>query len=202
MNAPEDRSKALNEHMSSGFAPRADIVAACWHVRFVPIVLQKSPSGLYEVEICNYRIGAPVLLNRCCAFQPDLESIFLAEMLKILLQHNRYSEGIVSTVANAPSPVTLPTRGVDRIRGGQIMWGGREPGASLPVPISAWPFRQMPMPNLLRLSRPKRAGNAQAPWAIASEILVTPPFSPPKFSPETIRLTPSHCPRRRSAICE
>src|ERR1700758_4376992 len=43
MNAPEDRSKALNEHMSSGFAPRADIVAACRHVRFVPISLQKSP---------------------------------------------------------------------------------------------------------------------------------------------------------------
>src|SRR5262249_48004519 len=57
-------------------------------VRLVPIVLQKSPSGLCEIEICNYRIGAPVLLNRCCAFQPDLESIFLAEMLKILLQHN------------------------------------------------------------------------------------------------------------------
>jgi hypothetical protein len=54
----------------------------------VPIVLQKSPSGLCEIENCNYRIGAPVLLNRCCAFQPDLESIFLAEMLKILLQHN------------------------------------------------------------------------------------------------------------------
>jgi len=36
MDAPEDRSKALNEHMSSGFAPRADIVAACRHVRFVP----------------------------------------------------------------------------------------------------------------------------------------------------------------------
>src|SRR5262245_62049154 len=51
-------------------------------------MLQKSPSGLCEIEICNYRIGAPVLLNRCCAFQPDLESIFLAEMLKILLQHN------------------------------------------------------------------------------------------------------------------
>jgi hypothetical protein len=34
MDAPEDRSKALNEHMSSGFAPRADIVAACRHVRF------------------------------------------------------------------------------------------------------------------------------------------------------------------------
>src|SRR5262249_1581520 len=53
----------------------------------VPIVLQKSPSGLCEIEICNNRIGAPVLLDRCCAFQPDLESIFLAEMLKILLQH-------------------------------------------------------------------------------------------------------------------
>jgi hypothetical protein len=38
MDAPEDRSKALNEHMSSGFAPRADIVAACRHVRFVPEV--------------------------------------------------------------------------------------------------------------------------------------------------------------------
>jgi hypothetical protein len=118
MNAPEDRSKALNEHMSSGFAPRADIVAACWHVRFVPIVLQKSPSGLYEVEICNYRIGAPVLLNRCCAFQPDLESIFLAEMLKILLQHNlpipdlriagRLSVGSLGWIASSrPLPVGL-----------------------------------------------------------------------------------------------
>ena len=36
MDAPEDRSKALNEHMSSGFAPRADIVTACRHVRLVP----------------------------------------------------------------------------------------------------------------------------------------------------------------------
>src|SRR5215471_8169531 len=36
MDAPEDRSKALNEHVSFGFAPRADIVAACRHVRFVP----------------------------------------------------------------------------------------------------------------------------------------------------------------------
>jgi hypothetical protein len=44
-------------------------------------------------ENCNYRIGAPVLLNRCCAFQPELESIFLAEMLKILLQHNRGQTG-------------------------------------------------------------------------------------------------------------
>src|SRR5262245_24482154 len=59
-------------------------------VSFWQIVLQKSPGGLCEIEICNYRIGASVLLNRCCAFQPDLESIFLAEMLKILLQHNRH----------------------------------------------------------------------------------------------------------------
>src|SRR6476660_6046791 len=36
MGAPEDRLKALNEHVSSDFAPRADIVAACRHVRFVP----------------------------------------------------------------------------------------------------------------------------------------------------------------------
>jgi hypothetical protein len=57
-------------------------------------VLQKSPSGLCEIEICNNRIGAPILLNRCCAFQPDLESIFLAEMLKILLQHNLDQSGL------------------------------------------------------------------------------------------------------------
>src|SRR5262249_1769029 len=50
-------------------------------------MVQKSPSGLCEIEICHNRIGAPVLLDRCCAFQPDLESIFLAKMLKILLQH-------------------------------------------------------------------------------------------------------------------
>jgi putative tryptophan/tyrosine transport system substrate-binding protein len=60
------------------------------------IVLQRSPSGLCEIEICNYRIGATVLLNRCCAFQPDLESIFLAEMLKILLQHNRGAKRTLS----------------------------------------------------------------------------------------------------------
>jgi hypothetical protein len=37
MDAPEGRSKALNEHMSSGFAPRPDIVPACRHVRFVQL---------------------------------------------------------------------------------------------------------------------------------------------------------------------
>src|SRR3979409_1508723 len=52
------------------------------------IVLQKSPSSLCEIEICNDRIGARGPLNRCCAFAPDLESMLRDTMLKILLQHN------------------------------------------------------------------------------------------------------------------
>jgi hypothetical protein len=76
----------------------------------VPIVLQKSPSGLHEVEICNYRIGAPVLLNRCCAFQPDLESIFLAEMLKILLQHNLPQADLSNRSKAAPYSITSSAR--------------------------------------------------------------------------------------------
>ena len=61
--------------------------AFVWHdLRNYPM-LQKSPSELSEIEICNYRIGASVLLNRCCVFRPDLESIFLAKLLKIVLQH-------------------------------------------------------------------------------------------------------------------
>src|SRR5262249_47999401 len=59
-------------------------------VRFWQIVLQKSPSRLCEIEICNNRIGASVLLNRCCSFVPDLESMFRDQMQKILLQHNRH----------------------------------------------------------------------------------------------------------------
>ena|SRR5262249_46704847 len=38
------------------------------------IVLQKSPSGLCEIEICNNRIGVRASLNRCCVFAPDFES--------------------------------------------------------------------------------------------------------------------------------
>jgi hypothetical protein len=45
MDAPQDRSKALNEHMLSGFAPRADIVAACRHVRFVPLATECSAAN-------------------------------------------------------------------------------------------------------------------------------------------------------------
>jgi len=49
-----------------------------------PIVLQKPPSRLCEIEICNNRIGASVLLNRYCSFVPDLESMFRDQMSKIL----------------------------------------------------------------------------------------------------------------------
>ena len=55
MNAPEDRSKALNEHMSSGFAPRADIVAACRHVRFVPIA---DISSAANCTLLDHLVGA------------------------------------------------------------------------------------------------------------------------------------------------
>src|SRR5262245_42617523 len=59
-----------------------------WPSAFRGIVLQKSPSTLCEIEICNNRIGASVLLNRCCLFVSDLESFFRDHMPKILLQHN------------------------------------------------------------------------------------------------------------------
>src|SRR5262245_35948006 len=92
----------------SALAHYADSSRTSREVREVPIVLQKSPSGLCEIEICNYRIGAPVLLNRCCAFQPDLESIFLTEMLKILLQHNlpqpAVSKCSKATLIRSPRP--------------------------------------------------------------------------------------------------
>src|SRR5438094_6634195 len=60
------------------------------------IVLQKSPSGRCEIEICNNRIGTPALLNRCCALTPDLESMFRAEMIKIALQHNPFDSGHIA----------------------------------------------------------------------------------------------------------
>src|SRR5262249_5760317 len=72
----------------SALPPKADMDRRDGNVRFVPIVLQKSPSRLCEIEICNNRIGASVLLNRCCSFVSDLESMFRDQMPKILLQHN------------------------------------------------------------------------------------------------------------------
>src|SRR5262245_54490229 len=89
----------------SAVAHYADSSRTFPEVREVPIVLQKSPSGLCEIEICNYRIGAPVLLNRCCAFQPDLESIFLAEMLKILFATQSAICGHIAALA--PGPMCL-----------------------------------------------------------------------------------------------
>jgi hypothetical protein len=53
MDAPEDRSKALNEHMSSGFAPRAEIVAACRHVRFVPTAAVSNRSKAVPYSITS-----------------------------------------------------------------------------------------------------------------------------------------------------
>src|SRR5262249_25591709 len=87
--------------MFSGLPPKADIKRRDWHVRLVPIVLQKSPSRLCEIEICNNRIGASVLLNRCCSFVPDLESMFRDQMQKILLQHN-LPQANSCTAANSP----------------------------------------------------------------------------------------------------
>jgi hypothetical protein len=58
-------------------------VAVAVHVWFWQIVLQKSPSRLCEIEICNDRIGARAFLNHCCAFAPDLESMLRDKMLKI-----------------------------------------------------------------------------------------------------------------------
>jgi len=52
----------------------------------VPILLQKSPSGLCEMELYNNRIQSAALLNRFCVFVRGLESMFRDEMLKILLQ--------------------------------------------------------------------------------------------------------------------
>src|SRR4030081_2055842 len=66
------------------------------------IVLQKSPSSLCEIEICNDRIGARAPLNRCCAFAPDLESMLRDKMLKILLQHNPPDCGLKSDITQGP----------------------------------------------------------------------------------------------------
>src|SRR5262249_8187800 len=96
------------------------------HDRWWQIVLQKSPSRLCEIEICNNRIGASVLLNRCCSFVSDLESMFRDQMPKILLQHNRHkADMLVASLfvrfSNRPSgsstfrltttPVSMSLRG-------------------------------------------------------------------------------------------
>src|SRR3981189_1542994 len=98
MNGPKAMSAAESVRL-----PTADIRQSSWHVGSVPILLQKSPSRLCEIEICNDRIGARASLNRCCAFAPDLESMLRDKMLKILLQHNRLQSGLWQTTDGVSS---------------------------------------------------------------------------------------------------
>src|SRR2546427_6583230 len=58
------------------------------YVRFVPILLQKSPRRSCRIKIRNNRIGANGFLNQRCALTPDLESILRTQTGKILLQQN------------------------------------------------------------------------------------------------------------------
>jgi hypothetical protein len=80
--------------------PEADVGADIVLRRLVPIVLQKSPNRLCEIEICNDRIGARAFLNRCCAFAPDLESMLRDKMLKILLQQYLHERDLPATPMN------------------------------------------------------------------------------------------------------
>src|SRR5262245_17110384 len=89
---------------TSALPPIADIRQRVRHVADVPIVLQKSPSGLCEIEICNYRIGAPVLLNRCCAFQPDLNQYFSPKCSK-------YFCNTIGTFRNCRKAATMSAHG-------------------------------------------------------------------------------------------
>src|SRR5262249_30886015 len=71
-------------------------------VAFWQIVLQKSPSRLCEIEICNNRIGASILLNHCCSFVLDLESMFRDQMPKILLQQYRHKADLARWLPVCP----------------------------------------------------------------------------------------------------
>jgi hypothetical protein len=58
--------------------------------RFWQILLQKSPRRSCEIEMRNNRIRIVRFANQRCAFAPDLESILLAQLSKILLQQYRH----------------------------------------------------------------------------------------------------------------
>jgi len=62
--------------------PLVDNPTAPAFVRLWTILLQKSPSEGCGIEICNNRIEAGFLLNLCCAFLRDLESMLRAGMQK------------------------------------------------------------------------------------------------------------------------
>src|SRR5207248_10660240 len=57
-------------------------------LRFLLILLQKSPRRSCRIKIRNNRIGANGFLNQRCALTPDLESILRTQTGKILLQQN------------------------------------------------------------------------------------------------------------------
>ena len=80
------RGRRWLDEVVAGTVTSGGCFAAIAHSRLWQILLQKSPSSLCEIEICNDRIGARAPLNRCCAFAPDLESMLRDKMLKILLQ--------------------------------------------------------------------------------------------------------------------
>ena len=66
------------------------VVEACLrHVRFTPILLQKSPRESCRIETRYNRIETNGFLNQRCACAPDVESMLLAQMRKIFLQHYR-----------------------------------------------------------------------------------------------------------------
>jgi len=67
--------------------PNADQTKGKGHFRFVSILLQKSARSRLRVKMRNNRIRMNGFLNQHCALSPDLESILLARMRKIFLQH-------------------------------------------------------------------------------------------------------------------
>jgi|ERR1700704_6086893 hypothetical protein len=69
------RGRRWLDEVVAGTVTSGGCFAAIAHSRLWQILLQKSPSSLCEIEICNDRIGARAPLNRCCAFAPDLESM-------------------------------------------------------------------------------------------------------------------------------
>src|SRR5438128_2902878 len=63
-------------------------------LRFLLILLQKSPRRSCRIKIRNNRIGANGFLNQRCALTPDFESILRTQTGKILLQQNLPKEDI------------------------------------------------------------------------------------------------------------
>ena len=102
--------KAQNELITSAPPPKADMHELVRQVRFVPIVLQKSPRRGCRIEIRNNRIDAIGLLYQCCALAPNLKSILRARMRKIVLQHNLPQADICSAAKRPRHSITSSAR--------------------------------------------------------------------------------------------